>query len=68
MKRGDLPNAPDSPSKADAQSGEERPEALQLFLESIPAKIDAIKNRRQEEAIELRRFMMERERRKRAKR
>jgi hypothetical protein len=68
MNGGDLPNAPDSPSKSDAQSGEERPEALQLFLESIPARIDAIKKKRQEEVIELHLFMMDRERRKNAKR
>jgi hypothetical protein len=62
MVKGDLPHPPDNHSAADTRCAKEGRAALQLFLESIPAQIDAIKNRRQEEAIELRRFMMKRER------
>jgi hypothetical protein len=68
MIKGDLPNPPDSQITAHSQDAEERRDALQQFLNTIPAQIDAIKNKRQEEAVELRRFMMKREKGKNAKR
>jgi hypothetical protein len=68
MIKGDLPNPPDSQITAHSQDAEERRDALQQFLDSIPAQIDAIKNKKEEEAIELRRFMMKREKRENAKR
>jgi hypothetical protein len=68
MVKEDLPNPPDSQSTGDSQYPKERRDALQIFLDSIPAQIDAIKNKKEEEAIELRRFMMKREKRENAKR
>lgn len=50
------------------KSAEKRRRALLCIFDSFPAQVDAIKNQKENDAIELRRFMVQREKDERMKR